>query len=69
MTRVPVSSSNVASVGYDSTTGTLEVEFLGGQIYQYFDVPVSLFEGMIAASSVGSYLNQNIKGSFRYARV
>jgi len=69
MDRVSVSSSNVASVGYDSATQTLEVEFLKGQTYQYFDVPEALFREMLAAPSVGSYFNQNIKGSFRYARV
>jgi hypothetical protein len=32
MTRVPVSSSNIASVGYDSENKILEIEFVNGNI-------------------------------------
>ena len=45
MERIPVSSSNIASLGYDAATQTLQVEFLSGSIYQYFDVPTNVFEG------------------------
>ena len=39
MQRYSVASSNVAAVGYDPATETLEVEFLSGSIYQYYNVP------------------------------
>ncbi len=39
MNRVPVSSSNLAAVGYDPAGKVLEIEFLNGSIYQYFNVP------------------------------
>ena len=35
MMRIPVASSNVATVGYDEATNTLEVEFKDGSVYQY----------------------------------
>lgn len=66
--RTPVSSSNVASIGYDADSLTLEVEFNNGNVYQYFDVPVQEYEGLLHASSIGSYLNRNIKLNYRYAR-
>jgi len=70
MNRIAVTrSSNVASVGYDHKTQTLEVEFTNGSVYQYFDVPQSVYDQLINADSVGKYLNVNIKGSYRYARV
>lgn len=69
MERQTVSSSNVASVGYDPATATMEVEFLSGSVYQYFDVPEHEYEALIGAGSVGSYLASNIKGHYRYARV
>jgi hypothetical protein len=69
MNRTPVVSSNVASVGYDANTMTLEVEFTNGSVYQYFDVPGTEFQALVSASSVGSYLNQNIKTSYRYAQI
>ena len=69
MQRTPVVSSNIESIGYDATSQTLEVCFNSGSIYQYFDVPRHVYEGLMNASSHGQYLNQNIKGSYRYARV
>lgn len=55
MDRVPVSSSNLASVGYEPETATLEVEFLNGSIYQHFNVPEYVFEGLMNEPSKGSY--------------
>jgi hypothetical protein len=66
--RNPVTSSNVQSVGYDGATTVLEVEFANGSVYQYFDVPQVMYDGLLSAPSVGSFLNANIKGHFRYAR-
>lgn len=69
MNKTPVTSSNVASIGYDSNSMTLEVEFLNGSIYQYFDVPEVEYLNLISAESVGRYLNQNIKNNYRYAQI
>jgi hypothetical protein len=69
MNRTPVSSSNVASVGYEPSSMTLEVEFNSGAIYQYFDVPEVEYQNLMGAESVGKYLNQNIKNVFRYAQI
>ncbi|HEX7238804.1 MAG TPA: KTSC domain-containing protein [Longimicrobiaceae bacterium] len=70
MNRTPVSSSDLASVGYDSQTRTLEAEFLSGSIYQYSDVPEHLYRGLMAASSHGSYFAAHVKkGGYAYRRV
>lgn len=69
MNRTSVTSESVASVGYDANTMTLEVEFTRGPVYQYFDVPGTEYRALVSASSVGTYLNKNIKSSYRYARV
>jgi KTSC domain len=69
MNRQAVSSSNVASVGYDPQSNTLEVGFLSGGVYQYYGVPSGIFRGLVGASSVGSYLHHHVKGIFRYRRV
>jgi KTSC domain len=61
MNRTRVSSSNLASVGYDPNTQILEVEFLHGGIYQYSGVPSSVYSGLLAASSHGSYFDQHVK--------
>jgi hypothetical protein len=64
-----VESSNVAEVGYDEESATLQVTFNNGSSYQYFDVPEQLFEGLLHADSVGEYLAAQIKGSYRYSKV
>jgi hypothetical protein len=69
MDRTSVSSSNVASLGYDSGNQTLEVEFNNGDIYQYHDVPEHTYNDLLNASSVGVYLNQNVKGNYSYEKI
>lgn len=69
MNRIPVSSSNVASVGYDPDSQILEVEFKDNAIYHYFDVPQHIYDGLRSAESVGKFLHANVKGIYRYARI
>lgn len=70
MDRVPLNSSNLASVGYDASSLTLEVEFKDGGVYQYFDVPPSEYEALMqATSSHGKYFISNIRTIYRYARL
>jgi len=68
MNRQVLSSSNIASVGYDGSTQTLEIEFSNGHIYQYFDVPEAIYTGILSAPSPGAYHAFNIKGIYRYSR-
>jgi uncharacterized protein len=69
MKRTHVESSNIESIGYDSRSQTLEIEFLNGSVYQYFDVPEHVFNELMSADSYGKYLNANIKGTYRYSKV
>jgi hypothetical protein len=70
MPRQPVKSSDIASIGYEARTSTLEVEFLMGAIYQYYGVPQSVYEGLMQAKSHGSYLAHYVKDAgYRYKEV
>lgn len=69
MNRQPVTSSNVADVGYDAVSMTLEIGFKDGSVYQYFDVPESLHQELMCAESVGKFLNAHIKNSYRYTKI
>ena len=62
-------SSNIARFAYDDGSRVLKVEFMNGSVYDYFDVPNHVFNEMRNASSKGQYLAQQIKGTYRYARV
>ncbi len=70
MDRVPVSSSNIASVGYDADKQILEIGFLNGSVYQYFGVPENIFAGLMSASSHGRYFDAYIKkGGYSFSKV
>jgi hypothetical protein len=66
MERTLVESSTVRSVGY--ADGTLEIEFVNGSVYQYFDVPEPIYQALLNADTHGGFFNQQIRGHFRYAR-
>ncbi len=64
-----VSSSNIASVGYEESTQTVCVRFLNGSLYVYRGVPLMEYEGLRDAPSVGSYLHRNFKNVYPYERI
>jgi hypothetical protein len=67
---VPVSSSNVQAIGYDETNQVLYVRFKNNTLYSYQGVPIAEFYGLQNASSVGSYLDANIKkGGYIYQQL
>lgn len=69
MERQNVSSSNISSIGYDDVQQILEVEFHGGRVYHYYDVPMYVYEELMDASSHGTYLSANVKGNYQYDQV
>ena len=67
--RDPAESSNIASLGYAATTRILDVEFSGGDVYRYFNVPHSVFVALMEADSHGKHLAKEIKGKFDYIKL
>lgn len=62
MNRQPIDSSSIRSVGFDK--GTLEVEFTSGTVYQYQDIPESLYRTLLESESVGSFFQRNIRPQY-----
>lgn len=69
MERMTVSSSNLASVGYDSESLTLEIEFNRGGVYQYHEVPSHIHTELMGADSLGSYHHHYIKNAYGFSKV
>lgn len=70
MNHVPVSSSNLRSVGYDPATHVLEIAFHSSGIYQYSGVPPHIHSGLMNASSKGQYFDAHIKkAGYPYRKV
>jgi len=63
----PVKSSNIASVGYKD--GKMQVQFKGGGLYSYNNVPESVFSDMKAAGSVGKYFHAKVKGVYPFTKI
>lgn len=69
MIRDPIASTNIASAGYDEASQTMEVEFIGGGIYQYYNVGPDLYHQFLQSPSKGQFLNIYINNAYPYSRV
>lgn len=67
--RIPVESTAIASVNYYPHIQMLELEFVSGSIYLYFDVPADVYKSLIRADSTGRYFHYNVRGNYRFVRV
>lgn len=65
----PFTSSNVAAIRYDEDQLLLEIEFLNGGRYHYYEVPLQIAHAFDQAGSKGEFLAASIKGHYRYSRV
>jgi hypothetical protein len=65
-----VESSLVRSVGYDLPSSVLEVEFAdSGRVYEYLDVPLSVYSRLMAAESLGAYFNEHVRDMYPYREI
>lgn len=69
MQREPLSSNAVVSAGYDKEAQILEIEFRGGRIYRYREVPAGIFEFLRRTASKGSYIHRMIDGHYPYEEI
>lgn len=68
--RKVAASDCVVHLGYDPVSGTLEVGFDHGGVYEYYDVPVAVAAAFSVAGSKGEFFNDQIKGGgYAYARI
>ena len=71
---IPVTSSQIAAVGYDPIACQLVIRFRGaggrpGAVYSYDGVPAEVAAGLIAAASPGIYFNRHIRhGGYPFRR-
>lgn len=69
MLRSEVKSSVIESLGYSPEHKRLEVEFRNGRVYQFADIPMSLWQMLADADSKGAFFNQRIRNRFVAERV
>jgi len=64
-----VTSSNLRALRYDAAVRQLDVWFMSGRVYRYFDVPADTYAALIAAPSHGQFFSRTIRGRYRYERL
>jgi len=66
---IPVSSSNISSIGYDAGSSTLYMTFHHGGDYMYSGVPANVYNELMSAPSHGKYFAAHIKNNYPYTRL
>lgn len=61
--RVPVSSSQIASVGYDAPNKKLHVEFHSGKVAEYDDIDRVKADALMASESKGKFFHAHVRGN------
>jgi hypothetical protein len=69
MKTIAVDSTTLRTVGYDAERQLLQIEFQNRSIYQYFEVPATVYEELMQAPSKGAYFNRSIRPRFDFALV
>jgi KTSC domain len=69
MELIPVVSRSIRSVGYEEGRHVLYVQFIDGEVYEYFNVPVGDFVDLLHASSIGWFVNKRIKPYYDYRKL
>lgn len=64
-----IASSTIAGANYNAETQVLTIEFKSGGRHAYSGVPEEDYDGLINASSAGSFFHNNIKDVYPTARV
>jgi hypothetical protein len=59
-------SSVIRSFDYDPAEQRLEIEFVSGRRYSYFDVPESLVDAMRRVTSKGGFFNRRIRDHYHF---
>lgn len=61
-------SSVITAFHYHTDQEQLDIRFVSGWLYSYFDVPRQLYEAMKASPSKGEFFNRHIRDHFRFSR-
>ena len=69
MERKSLVSTSLKSAGYDADNKTIEVEFVEGGIYRYFDVPKEIYEALLKAESKGRFYVAEIRDKYMYEKI
>jgi hypothetical protein len=62
-------STVIASFDYDEANETLQVKYVSGKMYNYKNVPLTVYQLMRSSFAKGIFLNRYIKGKYPFEEV
>ncbi|WAL59626.1 KTSC domain-containing protein [Thermocoleostomius sinensis] len=65
----PVNSDQIYAIGYDAAIERLVVVFQNHRIYQFFDVPATVYHELLRAGSKDQYIQTSVVGQYPYAQL
>jgi hypothetical protein len=69
MKLIPVHSSGIRAVGYEEGREILYIQFIDGDLYEYYEVPASEVIDLFRAESIGWFVNKRIKPQYKYRKL
>lgn len=66
---VPLESEALVAAGYDAATRTLRLQFEHGGLYDYYDVPPRVYQGLLTDEHPWTTWGDHIKASYRFSRL
>ncbi len=64
-----VLSREIEWIGYEHKRNMLQVEFIVGSIYQYENVPETVYQEFLTAPSYGRFFESNIKNKYQARKI
>lgn len=65
-TKAFTESKTISFAKYDNKTKVLTITYVTNKTYDYDNVPASIWDALLKAESVGSFVNEKIKGHYQY---
>jgi len=65
MEMIPVRSSAINAIGYDADTQRMKIIFTEGKTYDFCRVPPYIYNGLLTATSKGTYYNVHIRDRYQ----
>lgn len=69
MEFIHIESSHITGAYYNESSATLYIQFKGGTVYEYYEVPEYVYHEFMSADSKGTYAHQNIFKNYRQQKI
>lgn len=67
--RFRVVSDALEDIEYNYEYNSLRVRFTSGSRYRYRNVPLRIWNGLVKASSKGTFFNEHILDNYKFQRI